>query len=129
MEKLRRFFFSIFASTLAAFGLFLAIIFNFDPQSSDIITLGALFASIFFAVSGFLTLVIFYLRVRLSNWEVIFAQVPVALRHATLIGLALTGTVFLRTIRVLGYWEAGLYILIVILLEAYFKTRPYDQKG
>lgn len=129
MEKLRKYFFSLFAVTIFAVGVFLAIIFNVDPQAADILTFGALLASIFLSLSGFLTLVIFYLRVKLSNWEILFAQLPIAMRHAALISLAATGLVFLRMLRVLGWWEAGLYLIILILLEAYFKTRPrYDQR-
>lgn len=124
MEKLRRYFFSLFTVTLFAFGVCLAIIFNVDPDAADILTIAALLGSLFLSISGFLTLVLFYFRVRVSNSEVLFAQLPIAMRHAALIALVFTGLLLLQMLRVLGWWEATLYIIIFLLLESYFRTRP-----
>lgn len=102
----------------------LAIIFNVDPQAADILTIGALFGSLFLALSGFLTLIIFYLRVKKSNFEELFTQLPIATRHAALISLVISGLIFLQMLRVLGWWEAALFLLIIVLLESFFRTRP-----
>lgn len=124
IERFRKTFFSLFALTLFAFVMLLAILFNVDPQAADVVTLAAVFASIFLILFGFLTLVIFYLRVKLSNWEILYGQVPIAMRHAALVAFGVTGLAFLQMLRVLGWWEVGLYLLILLLLEAYFRTRP-----
>lgn len=127
MEKLKKYFFSIFSVTLLSFGMFLAILFNVDPQAADILTITALLASLFLTISGLLSLIIFYLRVKVSNYEILFAQLPIALRHGSLIALAVTGLIFLQMLRVLGWWEGILYLVVLILLESYFKTRPQTQ--
>lgn len=115
--NLRSYFFGLFAATLLSFGVFLAIFFYTDPDLADFLTFAALFSSLFLSLTGALTFIIFYLRISITNHEVIFAHLPIAARHAALISGLVTTLAILQTLRVLSTWEVVLIVLIMILVE------------
>lgn len=114
---LRSYFFGLFSATLLAFGVWLAIFFYSDPELADFLTYAAFFSSLFLWVTGALTFIIFYLRVSLSNREVVFAHLPVAIRHAALGSVAVVAILVFQTLRVLSAWEVILVGFILVLIE------------
>ena len=122
--SLRNYLFWLFVGTLLALGVFLAILFNTDPQQADFLTKSAFFISLFLFLMGFLTFLGFYLRVYFSNREIIYANLPIALRQAGLISFLLVGIIVLQALRVLTVWSAVILILMVVLMEMYFRTKP-----
>lgn len=115
--------FGIFTATLLALGIFLAIFFNSDPYIADVFTKTAFFVSLFLFISGFLTFLGFYLRVYFSNREVIYNNLPVAFRQAVLVSFLLTGLLALQSLRVLSLWDTIIFVVVVILIELYFRSR------
>lgn len=127
--NLRTYFFGLFAATLLSFGVWLAIFFFTDPELADFLTFGAFFSSLFLWLAGALTFIIFYLRVTLSNREVIFAHLPVAGRHAALVSAAVVSLLVFQTLRVLSAWEVILIMVIVVLVELAARSKiPKLQK-
>lgn len=115
--------FGLFTVTLLALGIFLAIFLNSDPNVADIFTKTAFFVSIFLFTGGFLTFLGFYLRIYFSNREVIYNNLPIAFRQAVLISFLLTGLLALQSLRVLSIWDAIIFVVVVILIELYFRSR------
>lgn len=83
-----------------------------------------LFYLMFFLFWGSLFGIVgFYLKIWASRREVIFAHIAPTLRQSALVGLALTGLLFLFQIKVLNWWVAILFILAVLLIELFFRRR------
>lgn len=120
---IRKQLFGIFTGTLLGLGVFLAILFNSDPNTADIFTKIAFFVSLFIFLAGFLTFCGFYLRVYFSNREIIYTNLPLAIRQATLISFLIVGIAALQALRVLTIWDAAILAIIVILVELFFRTR------
>jgi hypothetical protein len=120
---LKKYLFAIFTFTLLSLGVWLAILFNTDPNNTDLITRCAFFASLFVFLAGFFTFLGFYLRVYFSNREIIYNNFPIALRQSILLSLIIVGLLAFQTLRVLTVWVAAIYVLAIILVEFYFKSR------
>ena len=86
------------------------------------------FVSLFVFITGILTLIGFYIRVKISNNEVFFANFKPSLRQAALFSLALTGILALQTLRVLTWWDALMLALSILLIELYFQNKNIIQK-
>lgn len=113
--------FSIFTVTIFATGIVILAFFNIDPDKSDFLTLAAICGALFLSISGILTFIGFYGRIKLYNHEVIFANLAPAARQATLIAAIVVTLLILQTLRVLSYWDTGLIILAAICLELFFR--------
>lgn len=122
--KLKKALFSLFAATLLAFGGALSILFNVDPAQADRFVMVAFYASLFVLILGILTFVGFGIRILLSRREVVYASFPPSLRQATLIAFALTGLLFLQSLRVLSVIDALAFVLAVSLIELFFRAKP-----
>lgn len=122
--KIKTYLFTLFCITLLSLGVFLTILFNFDPTSADFITKSAFFASIFILTTGLLTFSNFYIRIWATNKEVIFSHLPISIRHSVLISLVFVGLMILSSLKVLTWWDAGMFIVVIIMLELFFRTRP-----
>lgn len=121
--KLTKQLFSVFTFTLIALGLFLAILFNVDPNTSDLITRITFFISLFIFLAGLLTFIGFYLRIYLSNHEIIYANFPIALRQGILISLLCAGLLALSALDVLNIWSAIIFVLILVIIELFFRSK------
>ena len=83
--SLRYYIFLLFCATSIALFLFLLILFTVDPNTADILQKIFFFSSLFIVLFGTISLVIFYLRILISNRELIFANLKPALRQAFLL--------------------------------------------
>ncbi len=115
--------FAIFTITLLSLGVWLAILFNTDPNKADLITRCAFFASLFVFLTGLFTFLGFYLRVYFSNREIIYNNFPIALRQSILISLIIVGLLVFSSLHVLTIWVAAIFVLAIILIEFFFKSK------
>ncbi|TSC92483.1 MAG: Uncharacterized protein CEN89_662 [Candidatus Berkelbacteria bacterium Licking1014_7] len=113
----------LFVGTLFSFGVWLSILLYTNPTYADILTWLAFLASFFLWNVGFWGFVIFYLKVSLSNHEVIYSLLSSSLRQSAELSIIATTLLGLSALQVLGWWEAGLVILVVILTETFFQTK------
>jgi len=125
--KLKQALFSLFAITLLAFGGWVTILFNVDPNRADNFIFAALYASLFLFIMGILSFIGFGIRILLSNREVIYAHLAPSVRQATLVAFALVGLLFLQSLRVLSVIDAGAFILAVLLIELFFRAKPKSE--
>ena len=121
--KLKKYLFSIFTLTLISLGIWLLIIFNQSSKEADLITYGAFFSSLLIFLSGFLSLVLFYVRYNFSNKELVLSLIPIAIRQSVLISLAIVSILLFQSLKVLTWWDTFLLIIVIILVELFFKTR------
>lgn len=124
MKSFKIYLFSLFCVTLISLGIFILILFNIDPKSSDILTISAFFASFYVFFVGILTLIGFYIRVAYTNKEIFFAHFSPAFRQSALMGLIIITLLMMKTLDVLNWWDAITVSLAIILTEMYFQTRP-----
>lgn len=122
--KLRKALFSLFSLTLLSLGGWLSILLNVDPSQADRFILVALYCSLLVFISAITTAILFGLRILLSNREIIFAHFGPSLRQGSLVGFTVVGLLFLQSLRVLSLIDAGAFILAVILIELFFRTKP-----
>jgi len=120
--KLNATLFSIFTTTLLAFGVWLLVFFNTSPVDADKLTYAAFYASLFTWFAGLLTFIFYYARVFFGNKEVVYQHFPASIRQATLISFALVSLLFFQSLGVLNWWEVGLWLTSILLLEMFFKS-------
>ncbi|OGD67986.1 hypothetical protein A3F08_03560 [Candidatus Berkelbacteria bacterium RIFCSPHIGHO2_12_FULL_36_9] len=116
--------FTVFVGFIVCLGIFLLILFNVDPFRSDLITIGAYFGSLYLCLLCLFALIGYYTRVQLTNREVIYSHFSVSLRQSALISLSIVLILIMQTMRVLNWWVAGIIILIVFMMEMFFRVRP-----
>lgn len=121
--KTRLYLFVFFCLTLFSLGFFILILSNINPFDSDILTISMFFVSLFIFITGILTLIGFYIRVRVSNNEIFFANFKPSLRQATLFSLALIGILIFQSLKVLTWWDALMLTLSILLIELYFQNK------
>lgn len=126
--KTRMYLFLLFCITLFSLGFFILILFNVNPYQSDLLTNSMFFVSLFIFITGILTLVGFYFRVKISNNEIFFSNFTPSLRQASLFSLTIVGILVLESLRVLTWWDAIMLALSILLIELYFQNRNITDK-
>lgn len=121
--KLKTYLFTLFTITILALGVWLLILFNVDRNFADFVTKSAFFGSLFLWLMGIIAFIIFYLRVWISNREVVFGQLPISVRHACLISLAIVGLLIFKSIKIFTWWDSLMFVLVIVLIELFFRTR------
>lgn len=127
--KTRSYLFILFCVTLFSLGFSVYMLLGTDPYASDALTISIFFISLFIFITGLLTLLGFYFRVKISNNEVFYAHFYPAIRQAGLIAFVLVGLLILNSLRVLTWWDAIMFALAVLLLELYFQNKNIDNKN
>lgn len=110
---------------VAAFGWasWALVINKLSPFASPELALSLFYISLFIALVGTLTLIIYYLRAWLNKGEIYNAHLNVSLRQAILLsGMICTGIAFQR-LKVLTWWDGLLLLAIVLMIEFYFMSR------
>jgi hypothetical protein len=114
------------------FGLILTfIIFYRNPQQGSV-TIALFYLSLIMAISCLFSLISFYIRKKISNNEIYFANIKVSFRQSFLFAVFVGLTLFLASIRLLTWWDMILLALSLTLLELYFessKTKPRHSRG
>ena len=114
--------FSIFASTLVSFSIWIYILYNFDPYKGDVLTIGSFFACMFFWLSGFLTMVMVFMRINLFSKVNINTNISNSIRQATIISSLLIGLLVLKSLNSLNIIQTIMLIFIALLLELFINA-------
>lgn len=126
--KTRLYLFVLFCITLFSLGFFILMLFNTNPYNSDIFTVSMFFVSLFIFITGIITLIGFYVRVKMSNNEVFYANFKPSLRQALLFALAIVGIFVLNSLKVLTWWDGIMLALSILLVEMYFQNKLISNK-
>lgn len=120
---LRLYLFGLISLMLISLGLLGVLIFGVNPYQAPGWILAVFYATFWLFLSAVMAIVIFYLKIYLSNREVIFAHLLPTLRQSFFVGFILTGSLFLQQIRVLNWWAVSLLIFGILLIELFFRAR------
>ncbi|KKQ74639.1 MAG: hypothetical protein US94_C0001G0040 [Berkelbacteria bacterium GW2011_GWB1_38_5] len=125
---LRLYLFSLYFILFISAGLVALILFNVNPYQSPFWMLLIFYFTLFLFWTAVFGLIGFYLRIWMTNREVIFAHLIPTLRQSLLISLVFVGLLFLQQMRVLNWWVASLLVVAILMIELFFKSKNYSPK-
>ncbi len=105
---------------LAALGLVTNYV---NPFQDGVLGQTLFYISLFFSVTGLATLFLFWLRRRFANNETVFSNVGVSFRQGMLIALAVCALFVLQSFRLLVWWDGGIVVAGVLLIELWFLSK------
>jgi len=120
---LKSYLIGISISTALCWTAWVLTIFNIDPKGAGSLGFLSFFVSLFFAIVGTFTIAGFYLRLWSSKNEYYFENINISFRQAILVAFSLVGLLVLQALRILNLFDGVLFVLSIILLEAYFLAR------
>ncbi|OGC82254.1 MAG: hypothetical protein A2788_00080 [Candidatus Abawacabacteria bacterium RIFCSPHIGHO2_01_FULL_46_8] len=99
------------------------IIVRLNPFRDGFLVISLFYLSIFIALTGILSFVLFYLhRIWAAN-EVYFRNINIAFRQGALLSLLLIGFLFLQSYRLLTWWDGLLLMAAIALVELMFNAK------
>ena len=110
-------------STLAALAALGAVVYYVDPIRDGILGRVLFYISLFFSITGLATLFLFWIRRRWHANEVVYQNVGLSFRQGMLVALAVCGMFVLQSFRLLLWWDAGIVIAGVLLIELWFLSK------
>ncbi|AKM82748.1 TPA: hypothetical protein DD449_00580 [Candidatus Berkelbacteria bacterium] len=120
---LRLYLFSLYSVAILSLGLWILLIINVNPFSAPSWIIVLVYTLLFCFFTGLFAIIGFYLKVWLSNREVIFSHLMPTLRQSALIAFSVVGLIFLIQVKSLNWWIACLFIIAVIMLELFFRSK------
>lgn len=123
--KVQKLLFSVFSITLLSLGGWFAVLQTVDPFNTDWFSIAMFYVFALVAICGVITMVMYYIRKRKSQLN---AQnlLYSCIRQGLIISLGLVGLAILQTINVLNVLSASVYIIALVLIEFYFRSRRPD---
>jgi len=121
--KSKKILFFIFSITLLSTGLWVVLLCNQDPNISSNIVKILFFVSSYILLSGLLTFGLYYLRIHLSNKEIIYSHLITSIRQSMLISLIIVGLLTMSALNLLNVWQAIMLIAAISMIELFFKTK------
>jgi len=120
--KYRKILFAVFSVTLLSFGGWFAILQTIDPFTTDWFSRAMFYTFMLLWLWGTLTMVMFFWRryKKPSSGSTVMVS---CIRQGLVISVGLVGLAVLQTINVLNILSASVYIIALILIEFYFRTR------
>lgn len=94
-----------------------------DPTRSGVLGQTLFYISMFFSVTGLAALFLFWLRRRFLRNEIILGDMGISYREGLLIASVVSAMFVLQSFRLLVWWDAGLVIAAVLLIELWFLSK------
>ncbi|MBU0728083.1 hypothetical protein KKA95_05345 [Patescibacteria group bacterium] len=102
----------------------LALVVNkLSPFTTPELSLSLFYVSLFVALVGTLTIVIYYIRAWLNKGEIYNAHLNISLRQAVLLSAMICIGIGFQRLKVLTWWDGLLLLAIVLMIEFYFMSR------
>lgn len=120
---LRLYLFGLVSATLISFGLGTLLILGVNPYQAPNWIILVFYLSLVVFLTSVLAITVFYLKVRLSNREVIFSHLFPTLRQSFFISLIITACIFLYQIKIFNWWAVLLLFIAIGLIEMFFRTK------
>jgi hypothetical protein len=110
-------------STLAALTAFGAVVYYVDPYRDGILGRALFYISLFFSITGMATLFLFWIRRHWNTNEAVYENVGLSFRQGLLVALAVCAMFALQSFRLLLWWDAGIVVAGVLLVELWFLSK------
>lgn len=108
---------------IAFWAVFFVILFFTNPNKSDISIFILFFITLFFAFAFSWGLAELYFVTKIRGMEEIKGRSFSAFRHGFMVSMVLSGILFMQGAGVLTLWDGIIFVLAIVLFEAYFLTR------
>lgn len=109
--------------TLAALAALALVVYYVNPTGGEIPGQTLFYISLFFSITGIATLFLFWLRRTFSKQGEVQDSVGVSFRQGALIALAVCALFLLQSFRLLIWWDGGIVVAGVLLIELWFLSR------
>ena len=120
--KIKSYLFFLFSVTVFAIASVILDIFNYNPYQSGVGVFVNFYFSFFLSITGVLSIIIFFLKIKLKKGEWSQVHLLPSIRQASLVALSLTVLLVLKGLKLLDWWVAGPLVVSIILLELFFQT-------
>jgi len=115
--NVRQFIVLMAAVTVFSWGGWLAVIFFVNPEAASTIGFFLFYLSLFFAITGTLALIGFFIRFIFSKQFLTFEKVQIAFRQALFFGIIFVGYLYLQANHMLTWLNALLLVFLLTVLE------------
>lgn len=109
--------------TILFWAVFFTILVFINPYKSETVIFILFFTSLALALAGTWGLLEFYLVTKLRGFEEIRNRTFNAFRHGMMFSFVSVGLLFMKGADVLSVWDGVVFVLAIMLFEAYFMTR------
>ncbi len=99
------------------------VVYDVNPARDGIVGQSLFYISLFFSITGIATLFLFWLRRTFSKREAVYVNVGVNLRQGALVALTVCALLILQGFRLLVWWDGGIIVAGVLLIELWFLSR------
>lgn len=107
-------------ATVIAWAGWILILISINPFTAESIWIAAFYLSFFIALFGFFSLLGFFFRVWFSQETRLFNHLSISTRQGALLALFTCSLLILQANDFLSWWNIGLLILALILIEFFF---------
>lgn len=107
-------------TALVALGL---VIYYINPVRDGILGQVLFYVSFFFLITGIATLFLFWLRRNFSKEISFQTSAGISFRQGFLIAIAVCALLALQSFRLLVWWDGGIVVAGVLLVELWFLSR------
>ncbi len=120
---LKRNLFFLFSVTFVAITSVALCLYNYNPYSAKAYQFAIFFASLFAALAGILSLIIFYAKILILKKETIYSLFWPSVRQAIILSIAATLLLFLNSLNLLDIWIGAPLSVAILLMELFFQTK------
>ena len=107
--------------TLIAWLIWLGVLFFINPDHNGVLGLSLFYFSLFLAILGTASLLIFFIRARLGK-KPVFKQVSIAFRQALLFSVFVVAVLVLKSLGLLYWWNTLFLVVFIVFVEYFFLT-------
>jgi hypothetical protein len=125
MTKLHTF--SIVSITASAFAVWLYIFTQMQPDKGDVMIMLTFFVSLLVWVGSLIAYILYTIKTRQNNGEVIFAHIAPSIRQGFIVAGTVVFLLFLKMLRVVSAWDIVLVIAIAVALELGMRHKAVPQ--
>ena len=104
-------------STLICFGALIMVLFFINPETTGILGFLLFYLSLFFGMTGIMSLIGFLVRSIFTHKFEIFEQAQISFRQGLFFGLILAGSMFMQSNRLLTWLNASLLVILLTVVE------------
>ena len=114
---------AIALATFLSWSSWFVVIYKLSPFSQPQLSLPLFYASLFIALAGTFSLLLYFMRVWFNKKEIYNAHFNRSLRQGLLLSAMIIIGLGFQRLRVLTWWDGLLLLAIVLLIEFYFMSR------
>lgn len=110
-------------ATLLSWAAFLIVIFSIDPFATTSLGFALFYLSLFFVLTGSLSIFGFIIRYIFNKSQFINQQVIISFRQAILIAVLILVGLYLQSQNLVTWWNLVILIVLLVVVEFYLSRR------